>query len=505
MKKVFFLFVLLFSSLSLIAQSSKINSQYEITIYLKNYKDTVAYLNYYEFGNKITAATCHGVKNDKIIFKGKGKLKKGIYSLNGKDKKSYLDFFIDESTQKLELKSDDTENYLRGVVALNSKLENDFFTYIKYSIKKGTELKDISASAKGLSKKDSIALVTPKFKTILKDIYNYDDNFITQNKGTYIADVINLKIERSLQEVPNASNGRADSLLVNKYFRQHYWDKVNFTDEAICRNGFFSAKVNRYLDNIIPTDVDSVTVEIDKLINKTKVNPALTKLLLDHLVNKYELAAMGFDKVVINLVDTYFINGKAKAFYKDQSEIDRIIRRAEKIRPLQVGKVAPDLAMIRASDRDKIAKMGFENVKTSDELSKLFFSKEKEVSDLYLKMSSVKAKYLIVAFWDVDCSHCKIEIPKLLNLYHEFQKENRDVKVFSVYVYHEVDKYIKYIDENKLDWINVYDGVYYNNVVDKYEVRTTPIIYILDENKVIKTKKIPVDKIKSTITSWGNK
>jgi thiol-disulfide isomerase/thioredoxin len=96
-----------------------------------------------------------------------------------------------------------------------------------------------------------------------------------------------------------------------------------------------------------------------------------------------------------------------------------------------------------------------------------------------------------------DCSHCKTEIPKLLNLYHEFQNENKDVKVFSVYVYHEVDKYIKYINDNKLDWINVYDGAYNNNVVDKYEVRTTPVIYILDENKVIKVKKIPVDKIKS--------
>jgi thiol-disulfide isomerase/thioredoxin len=213
-------------------------------------------------------------------------------------------------------------------------------------------------------------------------------------------------------------------------------------------------------------------------------------------VNKYELASMGFDKVLIHLVDTYFKSGKATLFYKDQSEIDRIIKRAEKIRPLQVGKIAPDLAMIKATDRDKIVQMGFENVKTSDELTKLFYSKQKELNNMYLNMNSIQAKYLIVVFWDVDCSHCKTEIPKLLNLYHEFQKENKDVKVFSVYVYHEVDKYIKYINDNKLDWINVYDGAYNNNVVDKYEVRTTPVIYILDENKVIKVKKIPVDKIK---------
>ena len=502
MKKALFLLFMFCFSLTLNAQSSKVAPNYEISIQLKNYKDTVAYLNYYEVGNKITAATCNGVKNDKIIFKGKGKLKTGLYTLNGKDKKSYLDFFIDESTQKLELKSDDAENYLKGAVALNSKLENDFFSYIKYSIKQNIALKEICALGKGLAKKDSLALVSPKFKSVMNDIYNYEENFINQNKGTYIADVINLKIDRSLREIPNASDVRPDSLLVKKYYRNHYWDNVNFKDDAICRNQFFVGKVNNYFDNIVPFDIDSVSVEIDKFINKTKVNPRLTKLLLDHLVNKYELASMGFDKVLMHLVDIYFKSGKANLFYKDQSEIDRIIKRAEKIRPLQLGKIAPDLAMIKATDRDKIVQMGFENVKTNDALTKLFYSKQKELNNMYLKMNSIQAKYLIVAFWDVDCSHCKTEIPKLLNLYHEFQKENKDVKVFSVYVYHEVDKYIKYINDNKLDWINVYDGAYNNNVVDKYEVRTTPVIYILDENKVIKVKKIPVDKIKTFLLDF---
>ena len=353
---------------------------------------------------------------------------------------------------------------------------------------------------KGLPKKDSIALVSPKVKNILKDIYNYEDHFITTNKDTYLSEVINLKIERTLGDVPKTSNAKSDTLLIRNYYKNHYWDNVHFNDESICRNQFFGAKVDRFLNNVITPDIDSVTVEVDKLLNKTKVNPVLTKLLLDHLVIKYEEASMGFDKVLIHIVDTYFKTGKAKSFYKEQSEIDRIIRRADKIRPLQIGQKAPDLAMIRASDRNKIAKMGFENVKNSDELTKLFFSNEKEINNLYLKMSSIPAEYLIVAFWDVDCSHCKIEIPKLLDLYHEFQKESKDVKVYSVYIYHEPDKYVNYIEEKKLDWINVYDGVYYNNVTDKYEVHITPTIYILDKNKIIKAKKMPVDKIKTIIT-----
>ena len=85
----------------------------------------------YTANDSLQKAEAFAIKNGKIIFKGDGKLKRGIYTLMGQDKKSYLDFFIDESTQILELRSDETENYLKGVVAINSKLENDFYLYIK--------------------------------------------------------------------------------------------------------------------------------------------------------------------------------------------------------------------------------------------------------------------------------------------------------------------------------------------------------------------------------------
>ena len=69
-----------------------------------------------------------------------------------------------------------------------------------------------------------------------------------------------------------------------------------------------------------------------------------------------------------------------------------------------------------------------------------------------------------------------------------------------MYTQNEFDKYKKYITDNKIDWINVYDGVHINNLKDKYDVVTTPVIYILDKNKVIKAKGIGSESIKSIIT-----
>ena len=67
MKKAFFLLLFFTLPFYIIAQSAKVKSGFEITINLKNCKDTIAYLNYYEFGNKLTAATCKVIKNGKII------------------------------------------------------------------------------------------------------------------------------------------------------------------------------------------------------------------------------------------------------------------------------------------------------------------------------------------------------------------------------------------------------------------------------------------------------
>jgi hypothetical protein len=52
-----------------------------------------------------------------------------------------------------------------------------------------------------------------------------------------------------------------------------------------------------------------------------------------------------------------------------------------------------------------------------------------------------------------------------------------------------------------LDWINVYDGVHYNNLKDKYDIYSTPVIYILDKDKKIKAKRIDVDQIKTILTA----
>ena len=496
MKKLLLVTIFCFSSFVAVAQSG-----YEITINLKNAPDSIAYLTYYQFDKTLIKDTCTSIKNDKIIFKGKGKLDKGIYSLVSQGKAIYFDFFIDENTQNLELKTEASQNIGKELTALNSPLQNDFFRYVQFINQQNKDFQTYKQTTNLATKKDTLAL-NNKQKDIEKSINDFEEKFIVEHKGTYIADVMNLKVEKLLKDIPKASNGRPDSIRVYQYYKNHYWDNVDFKDDGTIRNPFFNNKIKRYFDSVVLTHPDSVCVEIDKIMEKTKPGSVTYMLLLAHLTYKYETSKiMGFDKVFVYMSDNYFKTGKANGIYDDNDVVQKIIKRADKLKPLLVGATAQDLFMIRAEDFPKLKAMGFEDAKNSEEMTNVYYKNVDQVSKMYVKLSDVKAEYTVLVFWDVDCGHCQKEIPILLEQYNDLLKEKKDVKVYSVYMQHEGDKYLKYIAENKLPWINVYDGAHYNNAVEKYDVYSTPVIYILDKNKVIKAKRIDAGKVKNFINA----
>lgn len=503
MKKIVMSFVFLFCVTFANAQGN-----YEIKINLKNCNDTIAYLAFYQFDKLYIADTCKNVVNGNIIFKGKKNLDKGVYFLLSQAKGNYFDFIIDEQSQKQQINSD-KNNLLETLKAIDSKQNENFFDYIRFVSAKNKKFDGFKKSVKDQKKPDSLALIIKEFKVLNDAILQNDLNFIFDNKGTYLSEMINLKTDKTATDIPKASNGRPDSIYAYQYYKKHFWDGVNFQEDAMLNNPFFANKIKTYFNTVVVQHPDSICVEIDKMMLKTKQGTKMNMLLLAYFTQTYEIPKiMGMDKVFVYMVDNYFKTGKAKGVY-DDSVIKIIINRGNVLAPLQLGKTAPELFMIDVNSNEKIAKMGFDSAKTSEEVTKIYYDNKIEIEKNFTTLSTIKADYLILLFWDVDCGHCQKEIPKILEIYHDLLNEKKDVKVFSVYTLHDFDKYQKYIATNKLDWINVYDGVHINNLKDKYDVVTTPVIYILDKNKAIKAKGIGSESIKSIITQmekeFGNK
>jgi hypothetical protein len=494
MKKFTISFALFFCLLVAKAQTG-----HEIKINLKNCNDTIAYLAFYQFDKLYIADTCKKVVNGTFVFKGKKKLDRGVYFLLSQDKGNYFDFIVDEQSQKQQISSDKS-NLVENLKTVNSKQNDNFFNYIRFVSSKNKEYNSFKNLIKEQKKADSTALLTKEFKVLNEAISQNDLKTIADNRGTYLSEMISLKSEKVAIDIPKASNGKPDSIYAYKYYKNHFWDGVNFQDDAMLNNPFFANKIKQYFNTVVFQHPDSICVEIDRMMVKTKPETKMNMLLLAYFTQTYEIPKiMGMDKVFVYMVDNYFKTGKAKGVY-DDSVIKIIINRGNVLAPLQLGKTAPELNMIAIKDHEEIVKMGFESAKTSEEITKIYYDNKEEIDKKHVALSSIKADYLILLFWDVDCGHCQKEVPKILELYHVLLKEKKDVQVFSVYTQNEFDKYKKYIIDNKLDWINVYDGVHINNLADKYDVVTTPVIYILDKNKVIKAKGIGSESIRSIIT-----
>ena len=110
-------------------------------------------------------------------------------------------------------------------------------------------------------------------------------------------------------------------------------------------------------------------------------------------------------------------------------------------------------------------------------------------------MYEIKAPITVLFIWDPDCGNCKKAMPKLIEFYKEYK--DKGVEIYAVSTDFENDKWIKYLRKNPdMSWINVSDSPEFpNGFRDTYDVFSTPRTFVLDENKIIRAKRLAVDQL----------
>jgi hypothetical protein len=492
MKTRFLAIALLFSTVSLAQTGTAVS--YDIKFQIKNCKDTMMYLVRTIFDKQYIADTCKKLKHGMVEFKGKKVLDKGVFTLVSQEKSVYFDFLIDDSYNFTV--SFDRNDIVNTLKSSGSKENEDMFAYLKFMTNKNIDFNKARESAAKMSKKDSAKFVSEKYADMTVDVAKFEEGFMKKVKGTFVYDFLNMKAEKEAKEVPKASNGRPDSLWRYYYYKNHFWDGVDFKDKRIVTIPFFDDRVKRYFDGVIfQYSPDSVIKEIDWMLGQCVPNELVYNLLLGHFTYKYETdKRMSFDKIFVYLADNYISNGKAKEVYTEET-VKAIEKRVAVVRNLLIDAKASELYMIDTTDAKKVMKMGFDTVKTSKGATDLYYQNVDKLTPLFKTLYMTNAKFTVLVFWDVDCSHCQTEIPKL----HEELvklKGKIDYKVFAVYTKEDYEKWRKYIIDKKLYlFYHVFDPIHLNNIKDKYDIISTPVIYVLDKDKKIKAKKLAADQI----------
>ena len=453
--------VLLLLSFSISAFAGSGPTGYRIQLTIPDFADTTMYLANYYGEKTYMADTAMSDASGKAVFEGKEPLPGGVYIL-AIGKSRVLEFIINKE-QEFQM-STSGPDFVENMKVSGSPENTLFFEYMRFNGSKFKEVQPIQTELKELPTDDARAKeLRDQLVSIDEEVDAYKKDLIAKNPGTFLASFFNAMQEVKVPETPVLPNGRKDSTFAYRYYKSHYWETTDLTDNRLIRTPIFHGKIERYFDKVLVQSVDTIIAEADKVIEASRPDKEMFKYLVWHLTIKYETSkVMGFDEVFVHLVDKYYRTGDA--YWVNETVKKNITERADLLKPILLGRVAPNLIML---DTNRVP----------------------------VSLHNVQSRYTVLLFWDTDCGHCKKETPKLKKFYEE-EGAKYGIEVFAVCTDTSYAKMKKYVRESGWKWINVngprtLTGDYH----DTYDIYSTPVIYLLDEKKKIIAKRLLSDQL----------
>ena len=283
-----------------------------------------------------------------VVFINADKYDQGIYLFVQPNKK-YFDFVMDEG-QNFSLETDTTD-FIKNMKVKGSEENRFFFEYQNFMGTKQKLIEPYRNQLKTMKNKDSVKTVQDKIAAIDKDVIAYKIDFIKNNPKTFVTKLFKAMEEPIVPEAPILSNGRKDSTFAYRYFKSHYFDNIDFSDDRILRTPIFQNKIKYYLDKLTPQTPDSIDISCDYIAEKAKANNEIFKYLVGWMTYNYESSMnMGFDAIFVHLVEKYYVT--KQAFWVDSTQLYKVINRAYILKPLLLGKKAPAIVMQASLGKD---------------------------------------------------------------------------------------------------------------------------------------------------------
>ncbi len=451
--------------------SSSAQKGYKLQFHIKGLRDTACLIaNYYGNGTYIKD-TLKLDKSGKCTYSAAADLPKGIYIFIISEK-NYFDFIIDKD-KEFSIETDKA-NTLKTMSIKGSPDNILFYDYLKFNKQ---EYNKVQAFQKELDKHsknaDSVKFLSDSIGKLNKVIIQYKLNIVKEHPESFVAFMINIMKEPEIPQVPTLPNGRKDSTFAYRYYRNHFWDDVSFTDDRALRTPVFHSKLVKYFDKVLPQLPDTIISEADFLIEKSRINPEMFKYMVWFITRQYENSdIMGFDKIFVHVVNKYYVTNQTP--WVDETVKKEIIKKAAKMESLLIGKRPPNMIM-------------------------------QDTSLQLVSMYNVNAKTLLILFWDPECGNCAQEIPKLKDFYDKNQLKF-GLEIYAVCTDSSMVKMKNFIKKKKMNWINVNGPrTLTGELHGQYDIISTPVIYILNEQKEIIAKRLAVEQIEKFLENYYRK
>ncbi len=460
----------------------KINGQKDTTVHLIKY-----------FGKGLYYADTAMIKNGYVEFDG-AKQKPGILGVLLPGQK-FFEFIYNNEEVQMETTGPDFVSNMKIKKSDENKI---FLEYIQFIGPKKAEAQRLNEEKAKLKEGDpAIKELNDKIDALNKEVSNYQNNVINNNKGKLVAKIIKMSMEIEIPEAPKDVNGKViDSNFRFLYFRKHYWDNIDLQDDRLVNTPVFHSKLEFYFSkSMMIQHWDTILYYAYDLCDRLNPKSRTFEYCVSWITSTYGKSnIMGMDKVYIMMADKYYCSkngeGKSPAFWVTPDKIKEICEKIPVQKNLVMGVKPPNIILRDSSD-----------VKWRD-----FYS--------------LKSEYTILYFWDPECGHCKKTTPKLEVLYQKKFKD-RNVEIFAIgkAVGEDFKKWKDFIRTNNLTFVNVavtdalykaamedarqfvpkYTTIESLNYQTTYDIFSTPRVFVLDKDKKIIAKSLSISQLEDLI------
>jgi thiol-disulfide isomerase/thioredoxin len=307
----------------------------------------------------------------------------------------------------------------------------------------------------------------------------------------------------NVPEAPKDEKGNIiDSNFKFNYFRTHFWDYVDLTDDRLVNTPIFHSKLEFYFGkSMMIQHWDTILHYAYKFCDALDPKSKTFEYCVSWITSSYGKSnIMGMDKIYIMMADKYYCSknaeGKSPAFWMKEDKLTELCEKIPVQKNLVMGVRPPNLILRDTTDSK------------------------------WLDFYSLNSEYTILYFWDPECGHCKKTTPRLDSLYKAKLKA-RNVEVFAVgkAVGEDFGKWKKFIKDNNLSFINVavteplykaamedarqfvpkYTSLASLNYQTTYDIFSTPRVFVLDKDKNIIAKSISISQLEEMLDRLQDK
>lgn len=455
----------LLAGLSLPAQG-----MYKITVNVEGYTEENLYLGYSLMDKQYLLDTVQRNEAGAYVFESDtSSLPEGIYLVVTAPDNNYFQVLVSASEDQVFTLNTSMEN-LAQVSVEGSEENRVFYEYMDFlgeQQKNSTPVRE-QLQAEGLSEEKRANLIE-QMEAFDARVKARQLALIEEHPNTLAGAIVKANLPLPPPDFPEITDAEERNVKQWRWLQRHYFDNIDLAGDRLLRTPFLFERINYYVDKLQIQHPDTISKAVDFVLEQMDPQSESFKYYVAHFANKAAASKIvGMDAVYVHMVDKYYLSGDA--YWIDAEQLAKMKEDADKIRPLLIGKKAPN---IKATTR------------------------QGEPVELY----DIAAEFTILYFWRYDCGACKKSTPHMKTLYEKWKDQGLQIFAVCVKQEKEIGNCWEYVEEQGVeDWLHTSDK--YMRYYRDYAVEQTPSIFVLDKNKEIISKRLSAEQLDGFLTDY---